>query len=165
MPNFYHEKNALSYHISNSLLLINETPTSEKWDTESRSESKWNKALERSTGRRWHVTQFIWLILHHPTGAGFNCRALVQRSNTIVERQGDNHQVRIQRLLPMMMIMASVANLTVFARHRPEEKQQEKELSSVNVSAECQEINVWLADSLFRTEAIMVFQDLWRQNL
>lgn len=59
-----------------------------------------------------------------------------------------------------MMIIASVTNVTALIRCRGEEKQQQKELSSPNVSAACQEMNVWLAGLLLRTEVIMVLQDL-----
>lgn len=98
---------------------------------ESHSEGKWNNPLERSTEaaarhRYSHnSSDLFWIILH---GQALIAGHPLQHLNTILERQSDNHLVRIPRLL-LTMIIASVANVTALEGNMGGEKQREEEVS------------------------------------
>lgn len=100
--------------------------------TESHSEGKWNKPLEKehteAVARHCYSNNsfdLFGIILH---GLALIAGHSLQHLNAILERASDNHLVRTPRLLLLLLIIAFAANVAVFARYTGDEKQQEKEV-------------------------------------
>lgn len=138
---------------------------SEEFSIQSHSEGKWKKPLEAARRRNSHNSFDLFTIILH--GLALIAGRSFKHLNTILERQSDNHLVRIPRLLltmmmMMMMIIASVVNVTAFLPSfgSCEKKSRRVQVtvihsqSSLNVSA------VQLTALLLKTEVVFIAEDV-----